>query len=311
MYSILICTYNKVESLKAVLANLEFLETRNVEFEVQIVVDGSTDETLEYLKTLYPYYPLMYHYIENSGLTAARNYGIEKCNGKYVIFCDDDVIFHPLFLINLDAAVRVNPDKIHIGNLVNIDKKFSPFIIQGLLSNAQPNYTEFDKLRAHHIFFEGIKSLYAFRQRYTEFKPSVWWAVVTGGNLCIPKKHFKNIGFFDTNITGWGPEDADLCYRFFRSGVEADYNENCYLYHLDHERDSEKIMRSMTRNAVYFVKKYSKPLELYTYLMFTNAKVSLKEFNDQCSEIFNYPKIDVPEFYLSMKDYSSKRHVLK
>ena len=82
------------------------------------------------------------------------------------------------------------------------------------------------------------------------------------------------------------------------------------MYHLDHERNPTKIMESMTKNAVYFIKKHNKPQELYTYLMFTNAKISLKDFNNQCSSIFNRPQLDMPEFYVSMRDYSKKEHIL-
>ena len=310
MFSIVICSYNKVESLKAVLKSLNNLEAKEL-FEVQLIIDGSTDGTIEMVKSIKTLYSFQYHFIKNSGLTAARNYGVRHSQRDYVLFCDDDVIFHPLYIKNLSNSVKDNPANIHIGDIVNIDKRYSKNIINNFISEGVVNYETFQSLTSPHIFFEGIKTLYAFKDKYQKFQPSVWWAVVTGGNLCVPKKYFTNIGYFDSEIQGWGPEDADLCYRFFLKGVKATFNKGNSLYHLDHERNHNNLLNSMTKNAVYFIKKYNKPKELYAYLNFSNGKISLKEFNDLCGEIFNHPKIEIPEFYLSMKDYSKKEQILK
>jgi len=280
-------------------------------FEVQVVVDGSTDETIEELQGLVTNYPMEYHLIENLGLTGAMNYGIEKCNGDHIIICDDDIIFHPLYLQNLQKSVMAAPENIHIGNLINLNEEYSQSLIQKVNDGKVLDYDSLPDLESYHTFFDGLKKLYAFKDNYHDFRPSIWWSIVTGNNLCIPKKYFKEVGNFDTGIVGWGPEDADLCYRLFKTGVTASYNEDCHLYHLDHPRNSERIMQTMTKNAVYFVKKHHKPKELYTYLNFTNGKVSLQAFNDECAEIFDLPKVDIPEFYLSTKDYSNKEQILK
>lgn len=61
--------------------------------EIVIVDDGSTDDT----KSLITNYikenninNILYFYKENGGVSSARNYGIEHCNGKYIIFVDSD-----------------------------------------------------------------------------------------------------------------------------------------------------------------------------------------------------------------------------
>jgi glycosyltransferase involved in cell wall biosynthesis len=308
-FSVVICTYNKAESIQAILTSLNALQGKEL-FEVQLIIDGATDNTLERVLAVEKDYEFYYHEIPNSGLTGARNFGIDQSNGNYIIFCDDDVIFNPSFMTTLHCSVQRHPDRVHIGDIINIDKKHTPKVLLDVFKNKL-DYINLQDLKSDQVFFDGIKKLYHFEGQYKDFSPSVWWAVVTGGNLCIPKKYFKEIGYFDPTIQGWGPEDADLCYRFFKKGIKAVFNRYNYLYHLDHDRDHKKIMDTMLKNAIHFIKKHDKPKELYQYLNFTNGKISLKEFNKFCCDLFDMEDIVIPHYHLSMVDYSKQEQILK
>jgi glycosyltransferase involved in cell wall biosynthesis len=62
------------------------------DYEIIIVDDGSADEyTLKQLKNISKRHPeIRIYYKENSGLSGAKNYGIERANGEYIVCLDAD-----------------------------------------------------------------------------------------------------------------------------------------------------------------------------------------------------------------------------
>jgi glycosyltransferase involved in cell wall biosynthesis len=86
-FSILIPTYNRsllvLESIHSVLVQ------SFTDFELIIVDDGSTDDTEAVVNTISSA-KLIYFKKSNQERGAARNFGIKKAKGKYVVFMDSD-----------------------------------------------------------------------------------------------------------------------------------------------------------------------------------------------------------------------------
>jgi glycosyltransferase involved in cell wall biosynthesis len=67
-------------------------------FEVLVINDGSTDDSLRTVKQVASEYPdvnLRVIDITNSGVSFARNLGINNSRGKYVALLDSDDVWHP------------------------------------------------------------------------------------------------------------------------------------------------------------------------------------------------------------------------
>src|SRR5208282_523221 len=74
------------------------------EYEIIVVVDGSTDGTAEALRELRPRCALRIIEQSNRGPSAARNNGIQAAKGDLLLFIDDDIICGPSLLEQHVAA---------------------------------------------------------------------------------------------------------------------------------------------------------------------------------------------------------------
>lgn len=82
------------------------------DFEIILINDGSTDDSEEISKKFAEKYPqVKYFYQDNKGLGGARNTGIEKSSGEYVMFvdCDDWIAENSLKTI-LDYSTQNDLD---------------------------------------------------------------------------------------------------------------------------------------------------------------------------------------------------------
>jgi glycosyltransferase involved in cell wall biosynthesis len=94
--SIVIPTHNRRDRLQACLDALAGQTQPTSDFEVIVVVDGSTDGTEEMLEALSPPFSLrVVRQKSNTGYGAARNAGVEIASGAYLLFLDDDVVAFP------------------------------------------------------------------------------------------------------------------------------------------------------------------------------------------------------------------------
>lgn len=89
--SIVVPTYNRREVALQTLATLITQDFPKDEFEVLVVVDGSTDGTAEAVRRLRPGCKLEVIEQPNAGLAAARNAGLQHASGEFVLFLDDDI----------------------------------------------------------------------------------------------------------------------------------------------------------------------------------------------------------------------------
>ncbi len=87
LFSIIIPTYNRASLLSQALRSIQAQEAYDI--EVIVVDDGSEDNTKQVAKE-FSTLALKYHYQVNKGQSVARNLGVDRAKGEYVIFMDDD-----------------------------------------------------------------------------------------------------------------------------------------------------------------------------------------------------------------------------
>ena len=103
-FSIVIPTYNRADLIGLTLDSV--LSQEFDSFEVLVVDDGSQDGTAAVVQARAD--PRL-HYLPkaNAERGAARNYGLARALGQYVLFLDSDDLLHPNHLATLHAAIAV------------------------------------------------------------------------------------------------------------------------------------------------------------------------------------------------------------
>jgi glucosyl-dolichyl phosphate glucuronosyltransferase len=98
--SVVVCTYNRAESLRDTLRALRAQETAAPRhWEVIVVDNNSKDHTRQAVEELQREWPLLrYEFEQKQGLSHARNHGIAAARGDVLLFTDDDVLPEPDWL---------------------------------------------------------------------------------------------------------------------------------------------------------------------------------------------------------------------
>ena len=105
--SIVVPAYNAAKTLPETIEAL--LAQTYDNFEIVIVDDGSTDETIEISNRYALHENIRVVHQRNRGLAGARNSGIHAAAGAFIGFCDADDIWAPEKLARHVAHLRANP----------------------------------------------------------------------------------------------------------------------------------------------------------------------------------------------------------
>lgn len=110
LISIILPVYNRQDYLQECVDSI-FAQSYS-DYEIILIDDGSTDRTLEICKTLTNADPrIVLLQGSHSGVSAARNVGLNAAKGAYVFFLDSDDIIHPLLLETLVRAMEMHQAK--------------------------------------------------------------------------------------------------------------------------------------------------------------------------------------------------------
>jgi len=140
--SVIVPVYNASKYINRCIDSILNQNYKNI--EIIVVDDGSTDNTLEKLKK---YKDLIIVKQKNSGVSVARNKGLEKANGDYILFIDSDDYIDRKYISSLvNAALKTNSDIIE-----------TPLLFEALLKNKKRFYTEY---KYKEVMIDNFNSYY-------------------------------------------------------------------------------------------------------------------------------------------------------
>lgn len=190
------------------------------QFELIIINDGSSDLTLDIVnKFAEKDNRIKIISIENSGVSYARNKGLEKATGDYITFIDADDFYNNNFLERMHDLINKDNSDIAICNFCYFNKN-------KITKNKLSSINEFDK-------FSLILSEYCF-QGY------VW-------NKIYKRKIVQDV-YFNTKITYL--EDLLFNVKIFKKTNRIVYT-NSVLY--NYVINEESVVNNFSeRNLTYF-----------------------------------------------------------
>lgn len=161
--SIIIPAYNVAPFLFQCVETIYEAELELNHFEIIIVEDGSSDNTLQIateLSNLYSNIKLLTQ--PNSGVGLARNRGLKEAKGEYVYFLDPDDLVQVTQLMDL----------------VNISRHQFLDITCFCSKKFKGNFTEWNREKEHeNTSLEYYNSGYEFISK-NKFKNEVWWYII-------------------------------------------------------------------------------------------------------------------------------------
>lgn len=105
--SIIIPMYNASQYIERCINSIYHQGLNVNEFEVIVINDGSTDNSLEIVKDYFTSYKnIRFFSQKNSGQGAARNLGIKHATGEYILFLDSDDFLLPQSINKILGIVK-------------------------------------------------------------------------------------------------------------------------------------------------------------------------------------------------------------
>ena len=167
-FSVIVPLYNKAPYVRKALKSI--VNQTFQDYEVIIVNDGSTDNSLDIVNELFERFKILNQ--ENVGVAAARNNGVAKSKGEYLCFLDADDWWEPTFLEEMDRLIKEYPDA-------------------GLYAT---NYIYYKPGKTH-VALKIERGYMNYPEAYLRGEMPVWT-----GAACMPRKVFDEMGGFPKGI---------------------------------------------------------------------------------------------------------------
>ena len=207
--SIVIVSYNVCRFVAQCLDSVQKASS-DLDVEVFVVDNASSDDTVSYVSQHYPWAKLIANE-ENLGFSRANNIAIRQAQGDYVLLLNPDTIVAESTLRECVAFMDVHPQAGGLGvRMHNADGSLAP-----------------ESRRAIPSPWVSMLKMLGFTKRY--YMSHLSWdepgriEVVSGAFFMIRKTALDEVGLLDEDFFMYG-EDIDLSYRLLKGGWENWYH---------------------------------------------------------------------------------------
>lgn len=202
-YSVIVPVYNRPDEVADLLRSLSLQTCRD--FEVVLVEDGSTIPSKEAIEKYAPELPsLQYFQKSNEGRSIARNYGIDRSRGRWLIFFDSDCVIPADYFATLTAALKDAPLDC-FGGPDAADESFTD--VQKAINFAMTSFITTGGIRGGKVSLE-------------KFTPRSF-------NMGYTREVYERVGGFREMFS----EDIDMSMRIRQAGFRIGLVREAAVYH--------------------------------------------------------------------------------
>lgn len=255
--SVIIPNFNRADALPQTIRSLARQSLHPNAFQVLVIDDGSTDNSLSLLERLRPRVPFPLQLItqDNLGPGAARNHGAREATANLLLFWDSDMIADR-------ATLEIHRD-LHMQN--------HSALVAGARRAWAPATTS--------LFAKALKAGKMGIDHFGE-APSFWEAF--SSNLSIHRRDFEELGGFDEDLRAF--EDIDLAYRAQQAGLALMFSREAVGYH-NHQLTLDQVCRQQLHYQRYAAAFLAKHPELDGQISYLADKAPLAFGEDSISLI--------------------------
>ena len=222
--SIIIVNWNTRDLLENCLTSV-MQQYKNVDFEVIVIDNASTDGSAQQVKGRFPKVILVENR-ENRGFATANNQGMKIAKGRYIFLLNSDTVILDRTIENMVRFADAHPDTAVVGcKVLNPDGTLQPtcFMFPSLLNIA---------LLVTYLYKLFPRSRFFGREHMT------WWDrnddrevdVVTGCCMLVRREAIQQVGMMDDRFFMYA-EETDWCYRFRRGGWKNMFTPTARIVH--------------------------------------------------------------------------------
>lgn len=213
--SIVIPVFNALPMTQACLASL-FLETKNINFEIIMIDNASTDGTSKWLAAQQTAHPnlKLFRMDHNIGFGPAVNIGLQHSKGKFLVILNNDTLLAPSWLDNLLSVVEKDPS-------VGIVSPVTNYVGEGPQIDSSAQNLSADPV----AIAQHAKSVSERMDVFYEPNRLVFFCVL------IRRELVDLIGYLDEGYEKGNFEDDDYCLRTRMAGYRLAIARNALVYH--------------------------------------------------------------------------------
>ena len=220
--SIIIVSYNVKYYIEQCLRSV-VVAGQDMDYEVWVVDNASTDNTVTYLKKVFP--PKQFPHIHvignrvNLGFGRANNQMLQYCTGEYVLFLNPDTVLTEKTLKDFLSFYETHENAGAVGaRMLHVDGTFALESRRGLPTP----FTAFCKLLGLTRLFPKSRLFGRYYLQYLDDSDVCEIEIVSGACMMVPKPVLDKTGGFDKQFFMYG-EDIDLSYRIQQAGYQNYY----------------------------------------------------------------------------------------